>query len=145
MAEADYNLADRVVLDSEGNPVANGYLTANEKVQTTVQATPDADAAQFAADAGVQKPEYANYATALDAYAARADIEGLAERRAREYGESFGAADFMRDAAYNADGTAAAAPRPGTIYGDAPDAAGVFDAADSNVEDAAVGDNPVGS
>jgi len=144
MAESDYNVADRVVLDSEGNPVDKGYLTANDKVQTTVQATPDADAAQFAADAGVSKPEYANYATALDAFAAREDIEGLAERRAREAGTSFGAADFMRANAYNADGTAAAAPTPGNIYGVAPDAAGDFDAADDHVEDAAVGDNPVG-
>lgn len=140
MAESDYNVADRVVLDADGNPVANGYLTANDKVQTTVQATPDADAAQFAADAGVSKPEYANYATALDAYAAREDIEGLAERRAREYGNSFGAADFMRANAYNADGTPAAAPTPGNMYGVAPDAAGDFDAADDAVETPATGD-----
>lgn len=143
MAEADYNVADRIVLDAEGNPVAEGYLTANDKVQTTVQATPDADAAAFAADAGVQKPEYANYATALDAFAAREDIEGLAERRAREYGSSFGEADFMRDAAYNADGTSANAPRPGTIHGLAPDAGGVFDAADSNTAAADDAENPV--
>ena len=133
MAEADYTVADRVI---EG-------LTAGQKADAAAaeNITPDADAAQFAADAGVSRPEYANYATALDAYAARADIEGLAERRAREGASAPGEQDFMRQAAYKTDGTAAAAPRPGTIYGDAPDAAGDFDAADDAAELPAEGDD----
>jgi len=133
MAKADYNVADRDI-DS---------LEAGDKVLETVASTPDADAAQFAADAGVSHPAYANYATALDAHTDRADIEGLAERRAREYGATFGAADFMRDAAYDADGSAADAPRPGTVYGDAPDGGGVTGddlGTDTHVETPATGD-----
>lgn len=132
MAKADYTVADR----------NTDALEAGDKIQETVQATPDADAAAFAEAAGVSHPAYVDYATALDAHAARADIEGLAERRAREYGTSFGEADFMRDSAYNADGTAAAAPRPGTVYGDAPDAGGQFGASDSNTSVAST--NPTG-
>ena len=112
MAESDYNVADRVVLDSDGNPVANGHLTANEKVQTTVQATPDADAEAFAVAAGVSRPEYANYATALEALQAREDIETLASRRARENGADFNDADYMR--------LVPGQPGPGSIFGQAP-------------------------
>lgn len=122
MAESDYNVADRVVLDADGNPVADGHLTAGDKVATTVQATPDSDAADFAATNNVAKPEYANYAAALTALAERDDIEGLAERRAREAGTTFGAADFMRAEVYDpATGAVNPAPRAGSVEGDAPD------------------------
>lgn len=113
MAEADYNPADRVI---EG-------LTAGEKaVQAAAEnITPDADAAAFAATEGVSRPEYANYADALDAYAARDDIEGLAERRAREVATTFAAADFMRTEVYDpTTGAVNAPPRAGSIEGDAP-------------------------
>lgn len=106
MAAEDYNVADR--------PVVN---TAGERVAETVQETPE----QGTEGTDYQSP-YVGYAAALDAHAARADIEGLAERRAREVADTFAAADFMRNDAYNADGTAAAPPRPGTVHGDAPDA-----------------------
>lgn len=109
MAKEDYNVADR----------PNAGLTAGEHVEETVQATPDADAAAFAETAGTSSAAFANYATALNAFQARDDIETLADRRAREYGDAFADADFMRQEAYNADGTAADAPRPGTVYGDA--------------------------
>lgn len=109
MAKTDYNVADR--------PVDGGF-EAGEVVNRDPVVTPDADAADFAATNGVSQAAYANYATALSAHEARADIESLADRRAREYGTSYAAADFMRDNAYNADGTAAAVPRPGTVYGD---------------------------
>lgn len=111
MAEADYNVADRNITAT----------TAGEKVAETVQETPDADAAAFAATNNVSKPEYANYAAALNAFQARDDIETLADRRAREYGDAFADADFMRAEAYDpATGDANPAPRPGTIEGDAP-------------------------
>lgn len=109
MAKEDYTVADRAEV-----------LTAGDRVAESVQATPDADAADFAADEGVSNAAYANYATALAAHAARDDIESLADRRAREVAGTFAAADFMRADAYDADGDAVAPPRPGTVEGDAP-------------------------
>lgn len=106
MAESDYNVADR----------DTSAIEAGDKIQETVQATPDADAATFADTNNVSQAAYANYATALGAHAARTDIEGLAERRARENGDAFGDADFMRA---EADGVA---PTPGTVDGVAPTA-----------------------
>lgn len=109
MAKEDYNVADR-----------DEVLTAGERVAESVQATPDADAATFAGTNNVSNAAYANYATALAAHAARDDIESLADRRAREVGDDFADADFMRRAAYDANGDAVAPPRPGTVEGDAP-------------------------
>lgn len=109
MAASDYSPADRVIES----------LTAGEKVQETVFENPDADAKAFAETEGVSQAAYANYADALNAHQAREDIETLADRRAREYGDQFSDADFMRQAAYNADGSAATPPRPGTVHGDA--------------------------
>lgn len=129
MAKEDYNVADR----------AEFSLTAGDKVAETIQETPDADAAQFAADAGVSHPAYANYVTALDAHTDREDIEGLRERRLREYGDSFAAGEFMRTAPYEADGSPADPPRPGTIHGLAPDA-GTSGDSEINEEDPATGD-----
>ena len=110
MAAEDYNVADRNITS----------LEAGDKVQETVQPTPDADAAEFAETNGVSHPAYANYAAALNAYQSRSDIETLADRRRRENGTTFAEGDFMRQNAYNADGTAALPPRPGTVHGDAP-------------------------
>lgn len=112
MAESDYTVADRVVLDADGNPVDEGHLTAQQKVEQTVQATPDADAAAFAASNDVSRPEYANYATALETLQAREDIETLASRRARTYGADFNDADYMREVPGQ--------PGSGSIYGQAP-------------------------
>lgn len=111
MAEADYNVADRRIES----------LEAGDKVQETVQATPDQDARDFAATNNVSAAAYANYATALGNHEARADIESLADRRAREYGDSFADADFMRAEVYDpATGAVNPAPRAGTVEGDAP-------------------------
>lgn len=110
MAKEDYNVADRNITS----------LEAGDKVQETVFANPDTDAKDFAETEGVSQAAYANYADALNAHQSRSDIETLADRRAREYGDQFSDADFMRQNAYNADGTAATPPRPGTVHGDAP-------------------------
>ena len=110
MAAEDYVVADRP---------GNFQITAGDKVQETVYDNPDTDAKAFAEAEGVSEAAYANYATALNAHQSRADIETLADRRAREYGDQFSDADFMRTNAYNADGTAATPPRPGTVHGDA--------------------------
>lgn len=121
MAESDYTAADRVVLDAAGVPVAEGHLTAGQKVALTVQATPDEDAAAFAATANVARPEYAGYAAALNTLQARDDIESLADRRAREAGTTFAAADFMRGEVYDpVTGAVNVPPRAGSVEGDAP-------------------------
>lgn len=109
MAKEDYNVADR----------PDFALTAGEKVDETVVDTPDADAAAFAETNDVAHAAFANYATALTAHESRDDIETLADRRAREYGDAYSDAEFMRKPAYDEDGTAADAPRPGTVHGDA--------------------------
>ena len=110
MAKEDYNVADRKFTS----------LEAGDKVQETVFVSPDADSQKAALDAGVSHPAFIDYAEALETHQSRADIETLADRRAREYGSDFEAGEFMRQRAYNADGTVADAPRPGTIHGDAP-------------------------
>lgn len=110
MAAEDYNVADR----------PNAGLTAGEKVQETVFDNPDNESRAAADAAGVSHPAYIGYAAALDTFQSRADIEPLAARRARENGDDFSDGAFMRELAYDNDGTAAAAPRPGTVYGDAP-------------------------
>lgn len=109
MAKDDYNVADRD---------ADFPVTAGDRVAETVQETPDADARDFAEREGVSNAAYANYAAALALHEARDDIEPLSARRAREIGE-FADQDFMRTPAYDEDGTAADAPRPGTVHGDA--------------------------
>jgi hypothetical protein len=110
MASEDYNVADRTVES----------LTAGEKVQETVFDNPDTETQAAAATAGVSNAAYIDYEAALNAHQARSDIETLADRRAREYGDTFADGAFMRQNAYNADGTAATPPRPGTVHGDAP-------------------------
>lgn len=114
MAAEDYVVADR----AEWTGTAN--VTAGDKIAETVQETPDAESNAAAVTAGVSHPAYIGYAAALATHEARPDIESLADRRAREYGDAFTDADFMRANAYNADGTAATPPRPGTVHGDAP-------------------------
>lgn len=104
---------------SGADRVVEGGFEAGDVVNRDPVVTPDADAKDFADGAGVSQAAYANYDAALTAHESRADIESLADRRAREYGSDFADADFMRQAAYNADGTAQAAPRPGTVHGDA--------------------------
>lgn len=103
MAESDYNVADR----------KNAPLTAAERVAETVQATPDADAWAAADTANVSHPAYVGYADALETHEAREDIESLASRRLREYGDAFTDADYMRNALDQAT-------RPGTPAGLAP-------------------------
>lgn len=122
MAESDYNVADR--RNADGTIATDGTATpleAGDKVAQTVQATPDQDARDFAVTNNVSQAAYANYATALNAHASRADIESLADRRARGQGDAFADADFMRAEVYDpATGDVNAPPRAGTVEGDAP-------------------------
>lgn len=113
MAAEDYNVADR----------PDAGRTAGEKIGDTAYDNPDVDARERADAAGVSHPAYIDYATALNAFQSRDDIETLADRRKREVGTDFNAGSFMRRRAYTDTGEAAAAPRPGTVYGDAPKSA----------------------
>lgn len=113
MAAEDYNVADR----------PDAGRTAGEKIGDTAYDNPDVDARERADAAGVSHPAYIDYAAALETFQSRDDIETLADRRKREYGSDFNDADFMRRRAYKDDGSAANAPRPGTVYGDAPKSA----------------------
>lgn len=111
MAKEDYNVADRTITS----------LEAADKVLETTFDNPDSDARDFAATNNVSQAAYANYATALNAHQARADIESLADRRAREYGDAFADADFMRTEVYDpVTGAVNLPPRAGTVEGDAP-------------------------
>lgn len=109
MAASDFVVADRTITS----------LTAGDKVNETVYANPDTEAAAAALAAHVTNAAYVGYSAALNAHQARADIETLADRRAREISTTFAAADFMRAQVYNADGTVRAAPRAGSVKGDA--------------------------
>jgi hypothetical protein len=113
MAAEDYVVADRAL---EGQ---NGALTAGERVAQPNYDNPDTEAKTAADTAGVSNAAFIGYAAALATYEARADIETLADRRARENASDFADQDFMRANAYDADGSAADAPRPGTVFGDA--------------------------
>ena len=111
MAAGDYVVADRA---------GNFPITAGDKVDETTFENPDDDARAFAAAGNVSQAAYRNYATALDAHQSRDDIETLADRRAREYGDQFSDADFMRREVYDpATGDVNDPPRAGTVHGDA--------------------------
>ena len=115
MAASDYNVADRPEWQGTNN------VTAADRLADSSQgANPDVDSKAAAVAAGVSHPAYIGYAAALNTHQSRPDIEPLAARRLREYGDEFTDAEFMRRRAYLANGNAAAAPRPGTVYGDAP-------------------------
>lgn len=114
MAKEDFIVADREIES----------LTAGDKVNETVYDNPDSDAADFAAAGNVASAAYRNYATALNAHQARDDIETLADRRAREYGDGFSDADFMRAEVYDpTTGAVNSPPRAGSVEGDAPKSA----------------------
>lgn len=115
MAAEDYNVADRPEWQGTNTVTAADRLAESDR-----GANPDVDSKAAAEAAGVSHPAYIGYAAALATHQSRPDIEPLAARRLREYGDDFTDADFMRNNAYDADGSAADAPRPGTVYGDAP-------------------------
>lgn len=75
--------------------------TAEDVVAEYPQDTVSADAATRADAANVRRPEYINYDAALANYEARSDVETLAHRRAREAGDQFSDADFVRAEGYD--------------------------------------------
>lgn len=76
--------------------------TANLPENPTLTADREAEATA----AGVSSREYVDYAAKLAIYEARSDTEFLADRRARESGETFADGNFARAVAY--DGTSEA-------------------------------------
>lgn len=56
----------------------------------------DVENAAAAAAAGVKNAAFINYDVALDAYAARDDVEDLAHKNARNHPDDFADASFMR-------------------------------------------------
>lgn len=70
--------------------------TASENLVGYGEQVNDVENREAAAAAGVIDAAYIDYDEALDAYAARDDIEDLARRRARDFPADFADADFMR-------------------------------------------------
>lgn len=115
MASSDYNVADRTP-DSGDHAFP---VTAADRLSVTTQVNPDDDAKAAALAAHVTNAAFIGYAAALASYEARADIETLADRRARSQATTDSAQDFMRAQVYNTDGTVRSAPRAGSVKGDA--------------------------
>ena len=92
MAKDDYEVAERAAVTANGGP-----LTALDRVNETVNETPDAENKLEAYNAGVKDAAFIDYDVALEAHEAREDIETLASRRAREYGTDYNAGEFMRE------------------------------------------------
>lgn len=88
MAKEDYT----EVFEAAGDP-----RTALDRVNETVNETPDAENRAEAFNVGVKDSAYIGYADALEAHESREDIETLAHRRDREYGRTFDAGQAMRE------------------------------------------------
>lgn len=71
--------------------------TASEQLANFGESINDVENREAAAAAGVIDAAYINYDGALDAYAARDDIEDLAHKNARDIPADFADADFMRE------------------------------------------------
>lgn len=121
MAKEDYNVADR--------DLGNGVTAAEVLSESGRGDSPDAESRTRAYEAGVSHPAYVDYAAALATHEQREDIEPLAARRAREYGDSFDDAEFMR--------LVPGQPGPGSVGGLAPKQAGAagLDPANADVYD----------
>jgi hypothetical protein len=88
MAQED--LDDMVVVKTDDAP------TAFDNIEGWGESVNDVENKQAAADAGVLNAAYIRYDVALDAYAARDDIEDLAHKNARDIPSDFRDASFMR-------------------------------------------------
>lgn len=71
------------------------------------EGTLDALRAEQAEANSVSRAQYAGYADVIANYAARSDVEPLADRRARHQGEAITDADFTRHANYTGDNAGA--------------------------------------
>jgi hypothetical protein len=79
-----------------GTRQAADPVEAGDQLEGFGESIVDTEAKQAAADAGVLFAAFINYDVALDAYAARGDVEDLAHKNARNIPEDFADASFMR-------------------------------------------------
>lgn len=77
---------------------AQAVLDENRRGDIAWTALQEEARARAEAD-GVTRSEYVDYAAAFALYEARADVETLADRRAREAGDSAADTDFVRSSA----------------------------------------------
>lgn len=99
--------ANNISQKGEGASPADHAKTAFDNIAEFEGDGLDAYNADVAANAGVKDAAFINYAAAMEAYEARDDVEPLAERRARDNGDDFDAAAFMREVE---DGGTSSAP-----------------------------------
>lgn len=88
MAQSDL---DAMVVSKQDPP-----LTAYDQTANIGPEANDAENKAAAAAAGVLRASFINYDVALDAYAARDDVEDLAHKNARDMPADFADASFMR-------------------------------------------------
>lgn len=83
--------------DLDAMPVAEKpVVTASDNLVGYGEQVNDVENRAAAAAAGVIDAAYINYDVALDAYAARSDIEDLGRKNARNNPDDFADASFMR-------------------------------------------------
>jgi len=80
---------------------ADGAITAADNLVGFGESENDAENRAAAQAAGVIDAAYINYDVALDAYAARADVESLGRKNTRNAPADFGDASFMRTTSGN--------------------------------------------
>lgn len=90
MAQSDLNAMQT------GNRQAADPVEAEDNLVGFGESIVDTAAKAAAAAAGVRYAAFINYDVALDAYAARDDVEDLAHKNARDMPEDFADASFMR-------------------------------------------------
>jgi hypothetical protein len=83
-------------LDSMVVVKTDAPVTAEDNLVGYGESANDIENAAAAAAAGVKSAAFINYDVALDAYAARADVEDLAHKNARDMPTDFADASFMR-------------------------------------------------
>ena len=107
--------------------------TAHEVAADLGPSSVDTDAKAAAEAAGVSSAAFIDYATALEAYEDRSDVENMATRLTREIGPDFAAADWARESGVFATGARAWVDAEGAGAGS------------SGPEDLDVGEGPVDS
>lgn len=75
--------------------------TAYDNIADVHESPNDVENREAAAAAGVKRASFIDYDVALDAYAARPDVEDLQHKNARNNPVDFDDADFMRSSTYD--------------------------------------------
>lgn len=87
-------------------------VTAAENLEGFGEELVDVNAREAAEAAGVRHAAFIDYDVALDAYAARPDVEDLAHKNARNHPADFADADFMRSVDADALDHGSSGPTP---------------------------------